>query len=237
MKGYGALVGDSIVTIETGPMKGVKLATSKNISHAHVAGTYELEVMTAIAQALKPDWTCYDLGASVGYVTLLMAAKSKRVFAFEPAPHAAAELERQIAANRFDNVTLTRLPVSDRVQSVRFALTDAAYGSSIIDGETHWPVQTFETTTIDLFAAGHPAPDFIKIDIEGAEGPALAGARETLRSKRPVICCEVHSLDAWREVRDVLEPLEYRMTGLAGGPVAVNDSEAEGEFHVMAWPS
>ena len=236
MKAYGMLVGDAVVAVEDGPMRGVRLAASKNISHAHVAGTYEVEVMTAIADVLQPDWTCYDLGASVGYVTLLMASRTKQVFSFEPAPHASAELERQVAANDFRNVSLVRKPLSDRVQTVRFALTEAAYGSSIVDGETEWPVQELETTTLDLFAAEHPAPNFLKIDIEGAEGAALAGGRRTLEAHRPTICCEVHSASAWREVREVLEPLGYRLTTLQGDPAPESPGFSQGELHVMAWP-
>jgi len=91
------------------------------------------------------------------------------VYSFEPAPHAAAEMKRHLAANGLKNVTIVPFPVSNAVREVRFCLTDGAYGSAINDTETRWPVLQLQSTTLDLFIKDHPEPDFLKMDVEGEE--------------------------------------------------------------------
>ena len=72
--------------INSGPSQGIKLAVGPHTSHAHLSGTYEIECQTAIARNVRPSTVCYDLGASIGYMSLLMARTAKHVYAFEPAP-------------------------------------------------------------------------------------------------------------------------------------------------------
>jgi hypothetical protein len=45
----------------------------------------------------------------------------------------------------------------------------------------------------DVLYCDHPAPDFVKINVEGEKGHGLEGARELLANKWPAICCEVHT--------------------------------------------
>src|ERR1035438_3244516 len=123
---YGSLIDDKVMTIEDGPMRGIKLAASQHTSHAHINGTYEREVQEAIDNMVRPGDICYDLGASIGYMTLLMARKAKHVYSFEPAPHAIAEMKRHLAVNSLENVTIVPSPVSGDVREVRFCLTDGA---------------------------------------------------------------------------------------------------------------
>lgn len=237
MSVYGLLIKDRIVPITDGPMRGIKLATSRHTSHAHIQGSYEREVQEAIDSMVRPGDICYDLGASIGYMTLLMARKAKHVYSFEPAPHAISEFRRHLDANGFKNVTIVPSPVSDGVREVRFCLTDAAYGSGINETETRWPVLQLETTTLDLFTKGHPVPDFLKMDVEGEEGAVLNGAHEVLAHRKTSICCEVHSRDAARSVIETLEHFGYKPTLLDGSPARVpgNDVTA-GEFHILARP-
>jgi len=233
---YGSLIKDKVVPVEQGPLRGVKLVTGRHTSHAHIKGAYERDVQDAIDGMVRPGDICYDLGASIGYMTLLMARKAKRVYSFEPAPHAIAEMERHIAANGMKNVTIVPLPVSDRVRSVRFCLTDAAYGSGIHATETRWPVLNLQTTTLDLFVKDNPFPDFLKMDVEGEEGAVLDGAQEILARRKTLICCEVHHLDAARSVIGTLERFGYTLTRLDGSPAKVPDSVVAGEFHILARP-
>src|SRR5687767_3982629 len=72
---YGFLLGRDPVTINSGPMQGLRLAPSKHTSHAHIRGDYEAEIQGAIDRNVRPGDVCYDLGASIGYMSLLMARK------------------------------------------------------------------------------------------------------------------------------------------------------------------
>jgi len=233
---YGSMIKDKVIPIEEGPMRGIKLATSRHTSHAHIRGTYEREVQDAIDSMVRVGDICYDLGASIGYMTLLMARKAKHVYSFEPAPHAIAELQRHLAANGMQNVTIVPSPVSDGVRVVRFCLTDVAYGSGINDTETRWPVLQLETTTLDLFARDHPVPDFLKMDVEGEEGAVLDGAHEILAHRKTSICCEVHNRDAARSVIGTLERFGYKVTLLDGSPAKAPEEVVAGEFHILARP-
>jgi FkbM family methyltransferase len=233
---YGSLIQNQVMTIGDGPMKGIKLAASQHTSHAHINGTYEREVQEAIDSMVKPGDICYDLGASIGYMTLLMARKAKHVFSFEPAPHAAAELKRHLAANGMNNVTIVPSPVSNAVREVRFCLTDGAYGSAINDTETRWPVLQLETTTLDLFVKDHPVPDFLKMDVEGEEGRVLDAAQRLLAQRKTRICCEVHNREAAESVLGTLKRFGYVSTLLDGSPAKVPETVMAGEFHIMSRP-
>jgi FkbM family methyltransferase len=233
---FALMLGQELVVIPEGPMLGIKLRPGVHVSHAHVRGTYERETQEAIGRAIRPGWVCYDVGASIGYLSLLMARTARLVYAFEPAPHAAAEIRRQLEVNGFDNIILVPDPVTDGVREVPFALTDVAFGSAINEAQCDWPVLKLRSTTLDLFAATHEPPEFIKLDVEGEEGRVLEGARKLLESKRPVICCEVHSREAAEHVAKVLGQNDYRIETLDGREFAPVGEIRGGEVQVMCWP-
>jgi len=234
-RSFTTLVGDGeTAAIVAGPMRGILLVTSEHVSHAHLSGTYELDVLQAVEQLVRDGDVCYDLGASIGYLSLLMARRARAVFAFEPAPHAAAEIRRHADANGFAHITIVPQPVSDSPRLVQFALTDAAYGSSISDGTTDWPSLELLTTTLDAFVADHPFPDFVKIDVEGFEGHVLEGARTVLARGITTWCIELHSTGASRHVVSLLTEYGYEVTALDGAPFSLSDSVIAGELQVIA---
>lgn len=229
-------VDGGVVEIASGPMAGLKLVVSEHVSHAHISGSYELETQQAIDGLIQPSFTCYDLGASIGYLSLLMARKTKQVYAFEPAPHAAAEFRRHIAANQFENIDIITTPVSDSAHTVEFGLTDNAYGSRIVESGVECESLKLTTTTLDDFASTNPAPDFIKMDVEGEEGRVLQGARSVLRDAQPLICCELHSEEAAREVQSILLEYGYKITTLDGAEFKITGPIIPGDLQVIAVP-
>ena len=227
--------GDTVI-IESGPMKGLRLRASEHVSHAHISGSYEIETLEAIDRLVEPGFICYDLGASIGYLSLLMARKAKHVYAFEPAPHAAAEMARQAAVNGFQNITVEPNAVSDQRRKVTFCLTDVAYGSSIVETETKWPTIEVTAITLDEFVQTHPLPDFIKIDVEGEEGRVLRGAGSILAQRHVRICCELHSQHAAEEVQAVLSQYGYKMKTFDGEPFVVTGRIIPGLVQIIATP-
>jgi FkbM family methyltransferase len=224
-------------TIPAGPMAGIRVAVGEHVSHAHLNGTYERETLEAVDALIQPGFICYDLGASIGYISLLMARKAKHVYAFEPAPHAAAEIRRQMAANGFENFTIITDPVSDSRRQVEFALTDVAYGSRIRqDPQSQWPTLKLTCTTLDEFIAGHPFPDFVKIDVEDEEGRVIAGAPKLLAERRTAFCCELHSQSSAEQVTAAFARHRYRVTTLAGEPFRLERPIISGEVQVIAAP-
>lgn len=226
-----------IATIPGGPLKGIKLVVSEHTSHAHLSGNYEPELLQAIDRIVQPGWVCYDVGASIGIMSLLMARKAGKVYSFEPAPHAAAELQKHAGANGFANVTLVPVPVSDREREVSFTLTDAAYGSAIRETPSSWPSLKLRATTLDAFTSAHEFPDFLKIDVEGEEGRVMDGARNMLARRHAVICCELHNEEAARHVVRVLSEFGYRISRLSGEQFELRPGEAvPGELQIVAVP-
>ena len=67
-----------------------------------------------------------------------------------------------------------------------------------------------------VYVAGNPPPDFIKLDVEGAEGRALTGARRLLAEHRPGLLLEIHG-EPGREVWQVLQEFGYPATNIATG--------------------
>lgn len=225
------------VPIESGPMKGMSLAVSEHVSHAHIRGTYELETQLAVDRLVAPGFVCYDLGASIGYLSLLMARKAKRVYAFEPTKHAAAEIQKHAAANQLQNITIVPSPVSDCVKTVHFTVNENAYGSRIASPQSKWPTVDLTTITLDDFVKSNPHPDFIKIDVEDEEARVLEGARSILRERKASLCCELHSEESARRVQQILTEYGYKLTDLNGGPFQIALPVVPGDLHVVALPN
>jgi FkbM family methyltransferase len=234
---FRMFLGRGAIRIESGPMAGLSLAVSEHISHAHIRGIYEIETQQAVMKHLRPGFVCYDLGASIGYLSLLMAsAKAAHVYCFEPAPHAAREIHKHMDVNGFKNYSVIPDPVSNTKRLVRFALTEVTYGSGIVDTDTRWPVIELTSVTLDEFAASHEFPDFIKIDVEGEEDRVLEGARTILEKRRTLICCEVHTNEDAEQVSSLLGEYGYRITTLDGKPFRISGEIRSGEVQVLAYP-
>jgi len=227
----------AIVAIESGPMRGIRLAVSEHLSHAHIRGSYELGTQIAINKLLSHEFICYDVGASIGYISLLMARGAKHVFAFEPAPHAIAQLNNHMRANGFENITIVTSPISDCARPVQFSLTDNAYGCRIAETQQRkWPTITLMTSTLDDFVMSHPSPDLVKIDVEDEEARVLYGARSILCLRKALICCELHSEKSAREVKRILSNHRYRITKLDGQPFEISGPITPGDVQVLAVP-
>lgn len=152
-------------------------------------GAYEPETVRLFASLLRPGMTVLDVGAHIGYFTLLAAravGANGRVVAFEPLPSNAQLLRRNVEANGFDErVTVVERAVADHAgeMSLHDSGRDAGTATLYAAGGQ---VINVGTTSLDGWAAEQqwPSIDVIKMDIEGAEVAALAGMRE-LKKRNP----------------------------------------------------
>lgn len=136
-----------------------------------------------------PDQVVVDVGANIGYYTLLLAkqvGRQGRVFAFEPDPANFEILQKNVELNGYQNVTLERLAVSDVSGPVRLLLNDANRGDHRISvTRSDLPSIDVQSVRLDDYFTGYDAPiDVIKMDIQGAEHRALVGMQGLL-SRNP----------------------------------------------------
>jgi FkbM family methyltransferase len=144
--------------------------------------TYEPETTRIFQETVKPGMVVIDIGAHVGYYSLLAAklvGTAGKVFAFEPEPDNHALLLKNIDLNGYNNVVATRMAVSDRMGSSVLYLTDLDSGrhSMFHHGLPERGSEEVEVTTLDAFleSEGWPTVGLIKIDVEGAEITVLDG--------------------------------------------------------------
>jgi FkbM family methyltransferase len=132
-----------------------------------------------------------------------------RVIAFEPIPEIAAGLRENIALNGFSSVTYVEMAVSDGNGAQFFSRGNHLGAAHFAEAE---PAQlSVRTTTIDsyVFEQKNPAPHFIKMDVEGAEGKVLAGAVQTLEKHRPALLVDLHTPEQDRAVGRILSRFSY----------------------------
>jgi len=175
----------------------------------HFFGTYEPEVQTEIRRYLTPGAIAIDVGANVGWHTLLMAARAGstgRVYAFEPNDSTRRRLVSAVEANDLAQVTVDGRAVADLVGASGFQAPLAGHvwdgtGRLIAaqaqdgrDGRERQEGQTtrIECTTLDAFVAERHIERLalVKIDVEGWELSVLRGARHVLSALRPVVVFE-----------------------------------------------
>lgn len=181
-------------------------------------GTYEMELQKASQDWVKPGMVAYDLGANVGYVSLMLAKQvgaGGKVFAFEPLPANQERLRANLGLNPQVQVRLVPMAVSDKSGSQTFQL-HASDDMGKLRGSAGRPADYLgkilvEAISLDDFVFGHqnPVPDVVKMDIEGGEVLAFGGMRRLLAEVRPLLLIETHGGEAASVVWTELKKAKY----------------------------
>ena len=152
-----------------------------------VTDVYEEGTTRLFQRLVKPGMLVMDIGAHVGYYTLLAARRvgpAGKVYAFEPDPDNHATLSKNIELNGYRNVVVVKTAVTDRVGYTQLYLTAMESGRHSIyhHGQPERGNVPVETTTVDsmLEEMEWPHVDLIKIDVEGAEAAVLDGMTQLL---------------------------------------------------------
>jgi FkbM family methyltransferase len=166
---------------------------------------FEREDRELFRNLVKPGDTVYDIGANIGYHTALFASLAGppgRVYAFEPQPSLLPNLRRTIAG--IPIATLFELALSNTESDLELHVPSHGYHmlASMGDPGVDSRIVLCKTATLDkLYSSGQiAAPDFIKIDVEGAEPLVFDGGRDLLdRRGAPIIFFE-----QWQEAAERL---------------------------------
>ena len=156
---------------------------------------------------IKPGQTVIEVGGHIGYLTVLfqqLFGEPGKVTVFEPSAQNRYYLERNLLAGR--DVRVEIKVVSDHEGEADFYVEDLTgqNNSLIADYQVFQDnveragvkatttVQRVQLTTLDAYCqANGLAPDFIKIEIEGAEKLAIFGSEAVIRKRRPFFMVEV----------------------------------------------
>jgi FkbM family methyltransferase len=218
-RGGAGLRRDRVVAFDGDLRIGVRF-TDKIERSIYLYGLYEFHTTQAFLSLLRPGMTFVDGGAHVGHYTLLAAKRvgpEGRVVAFEPEPRNRERLERNVALNDFSQVAVLPFALFDREGEVAFARApegDTGTGAISANGA----IDAVNTVRLDdIFAReGIERLDVLKLDIEGAEAPALAGAAGLLERARPAVLFEVNRIGVTNDgvsapALDVLRGHGYRL--------------------------
>lgn len=167
----------------------------------------EQKTMRAFASLIAKGDTVIELGAHIGYISVFLAdlvGEEGLVYVFEPSPDNLTYTRRNVAGIK--SITLIEQAVSDEPGIVTFFVEGlTGQNSTLIDNYSvfednrkfafsHESYRAIEVsaTTIDLFVTSMKIrPDFIKIDVEGAELLCLRGGAECLKNFRPKLMVEI----------------------------------------------
>ncbi|HEX9988535.1 MAG TPA: FkbM family methyltransferase [Chloroflexia bacterium] len=143
-----------------------------------------------IENELKEGDVVLDIGANIGYYTILAARRvgpRGRVFAFEPDPRNFALLQKNLRANGCTNVHVERKAVSDCTGTINLYLNELNKGDhTIYDVGGRQSVEVGAVRLDDYFSKYGGKIDLIKIDVQGAEGKVLLGMRGLLERNKQV---------------------------------------------------
>lgn len=159
-------------------------------------GIWEPE-MTAMAQKkIQPGWHILDIGAHIGYYTLLFGAHCApegAVAAFEPSTEAFNSLNDNIELNQMKHISTFRLALSNHRG---YAVMKSENRGLMLQDEEGTPEETTEMIPFDDFwpTLNWSRLDLVKIDVEGAEMDILVGMENVLQRFHPHLFVEIHPL-------------------------------------------
>lgn len=178
---------------------------------------WDPELLRVAGRLVRPADCVWDVGANVGLFAMAARHHSGaggKVVAME-ADHDAVSLLFATARHSGDGLTVLPIAVSDEDGFVRFAIAKRARAANAIEGfgstQTGGVLETrtLPSRSLDSLIDHFPAPNVLKIDVEGAELAVLRGASRLLAHSRPRIYCEV-TAQTCADVTHLLHGFGYR---------------------------
>lgn len=162
-------------------------------------GYYEKSLGDLIKKMLRPGDVFLDIGANVGYFSLLAAAIQPRcrIFSFEPVKDLFEKLEQNIFLNQIKNINAVNAATGevDEERKLFLSGSDNLGMSSFQEPENFSGMkETVKVISIDHWfeSSGLSKIDLLKLDVEGSELATLKGMKEVLQNQRPALIVEVN---------------------------------------------
>ena len=239
--------GMSEVEIAAGILRGMRMTLDLQTEKDYWLGTYEPDLQEAAQQFIQPGMTVYDVGANIGYISLIAArltGDSGRVYSFEALPKNIERLKGNVQLNHLEGrVRVIHAAVTDSTgEAVFLAHESGAMGKALGSAgrETQYAAELrVPAVALDdfVYKEGNLPPQVVKLDIEGGEGMALRGIRRILKEVHPILMIELHGQEAARQVWEILDGAGYRIHTMSRGMPKVNSlDELDWKAYIVAKP-
>lgn len=239
--------GLSEVVVASGGLAGTRLMLDMQSQKDYWLGTYEMELQQAVADWVRPGMIAYDLGANIGYISLLLAravGPTGKVFAFEALPANQERLTSNLKLNSNENIKLVSSAVAEKSGETTFFVHSSG-GMGKLSGSSgsdynHPNSINVEAISIDefIFKDNNSQPQLIKMDIEGGEVLALRGMSRLLKETRPVLLIELHSKHAAAAAWQTLHEANYSLHFMRKGyPRIENPQDLGKKSYIVASPN
>ena len=235
------------ITVAAGGAEGMKMELDLHLEKDYWLGTYETELQATVDDLIQPGWVAYDVGANIGFVTLLLAKKigdTGKIFAFEALSDNLERLNAHVEINGLaPRVRVIPGAVAATSEPLRFLVGPSgamgkAEGSA---GRPEGHREAIEVPGISLddfiYREGNPPPQVIKMDIEGGEVLALLGMPRLLAEARPLILLELHGPEAARVSWETLTTAGYQISRMQHGyPRVLSLDDLDWKAYLVAMP-
>jgi FkbM family methyltransferase len=223
----GAPQGLIEVKVAAGAMAGMKLLLNMQTEKDYWLGTYEPDLQNAAQKFVQSGMVIYDVGANIGYISLMMARLSGsrgQIFSFEALPTNVQRLQNNIALNNMESI-IRVIPkaVIGSSRPVKFLAHSSssmgkARGSAGREEQYEGEIKVAGLSLDDfIYSEGNPAPALIKMDIEGGEILAVKGMKHLLKDKHPVLFIELHGEKSAQAVWLALSHAGYEILKMKEG--------------------
>lgn len=159
----------------------------------YTKGVWEEDILLEIKKHITRDSVCLDIGSNIGQHALYMSqiAVNGTVYAFEPVPKLAQQIQQSVVANNIHNITVCHFGLSNKNETRDIYLNNLNMGNTTFKKRLGASdVIQVETKLFDDFWGDTRKIDFIKIDIEGYEYYCLLGMKKTLEKYHPTMIIE-----------------------------------------------
>ena len=242
-----APIGMNKIRVASGILEGYFLNLDMQTEKDYWLGTYEMDLQTSLRRLVKPGMIAYDVGANIGYISLMLAhlvGSEGKVFSFEALPSNTIRWQENISLNGLsDRTHLIHGAVADRQSTIRFLVHASGGMGKVIGsaGREESYEDEIEVPGISLddfvFNQNNPAPDLIKLDIEGGEVLALPGMRRVLSETQPTLLMELHGQESIRVSWEILSDIGYRICKMIPGfPIVHTTKELDWKSYLVAFP-
>jgi len=237
------------VRVAGGGLAGMSLQLDLQSEKDYWLGTYEPDLQVGIGDLVKPGMVAYDVGANIGYISLLLAqavGKIGRVYSFEALSKNLERLEGNVRLNELqDRVEIIAGAVVDQSGPVSFWVgpsggmgkAEGSAGRESVEYRVSIQVEGFSLDDF-VFRRNHLQPDVVKMDIEGGEVLALPGMRQVLAQARPIVFIELHGPQAAQAAWHEFNLAGYRLCNLARDyPEVHSFDELDWKAYLVAFPA